>query len=88
MRPFVGTAIIALLVGGPALAQWDPGATADFGMGLGQTALGQSTLDGTRKLGQADGKDSQAGEPSPTMRAYCAKWPQEGVCRSLGLTKP
>jgi len=63
----------------PAFAQYSPDATLDLGMGMGSTALGQSTLSGTRQLGQGKkGSD----ELSPTMKRYCAQWPNEGVCRA------
>ena len=63
-----------------ALAQYDPGASMDLGAGMGATALGQSTLQGTRAIGRKDGRASD--ELSPTMKKYCAQWPNEGVCKA------
>jgi hypothetical protein len=62
-----------------AHAQYDPSATMDLGAGMGATALGQSTLSGTRNIGK---NPHQSDELSPTMKDYCAKWPNEGVCKA------
>ena len=72
----------ALLVAGFSLdahAQFDPGATQDLGTGMGASALGQSTLSGTRQLGRKSGNSDDL---SPTMRKYCQQWPNEGVCKA------
>jgi len=72
-------AALGFICCGRAEAQYDPGASADLGAGLGSTALGQSILGGTRNL-DTGGGDSD--ELSPTMKDYCAKWPDEGVCKA------
>jgi len=69
----------AFMLPGAALAQYSPDATGDLGAAMGSTALGQSVLSGTREIGR-DGTDSD--ELSPTMKRYCAEWPNEGVCRA------
>jgi hypothetical protein len=70
----------ALRFPGPAaLAQWSPDASAGLGAGYGGTALGSSVLQGTRQLGRGTGQGSAG--LSPTMRQYCARWPERGVCR-------
>lgn len=51
----------------------------DLGTGMGGIALGQSTLSGTRQLGQ---KPRYSDELSPTMKDYCRQWPGEGVCKA------
>jgi hypothetical protein len=68
-----------LLCAASASAQYSPDASMDLGTGYGATALGSATLDGTRRLG-TDGGGSD--ELSPTMKRYCAQWPNEGVCRA------
>ena len=75
----IAAAALAVLGAGQARAQFDPGASADLGAGMGASALGQSTLGGTRGIGQA-GRGSD--ELSPTMKKYCAQWPDEGVCKA------
>lgn len=75
----VAAAGFAALCSGPAEAQFDPGASMDLGSGMGSTALGQSILNGTRNLGK---KGAGSDELSPTMRKYCAQWPNEGVCKA------
>jgi hypothetical protein len=68
-----------LLIAAPASAQYSPDASMDLGTGYGATALGSATLDGTRRIGErGNGSD----ELSPTMQDYCARWPDEGVCRA------
>jgi hypothetical protein len=71
-------AMAALGASAVAHAQYAPGPTGDLGAGMGQTALGQSTMSGTRQIGA---NKRAPGELSPTMQKYCAKWPKEGVCR-------
>ncbi len=61
-----------------AHAQYNPSASMDLGTGMGSTALGQSILNGTRNIGKGGGSD----ELSPTMKKYCAQWPNEGVCKA------
>lgn len=68
-----------LLLPASAFAQYSPDASVDLGVGYGATALGQSTLDGTRRLGT---KGKSSNELSPTMKSYCAQWPNESVCRA------
>ena len=41
-----------------AHAQWDPQMTADLGRGMGQIALSQSILSGTRRIGTDNPKPS------------------------------
>jgi len=77
--PLLAAALLATTFSLDAHAQYDPGATLDLGTGMGATALGQSTLGGTRQLGQ---KSRHSDELSPTMKAYCRKWPNEGVCKA------
>ncbi|WP_399677096.1 hypothetical protein [Xenophilus sp.] len=74
-----GVAALAAFCFGQAQAQFDPGASMDLGAGMGATALGQSTLSGTRNIGQGG---HASDELSPTMRKYCAQWPDEGVCKA------
>lgn len=62
-----------------AQAQFDPGASMDLGSGMGLTVLGQSTLSGTRNI---DKSHAGSDELSPTMKKYCAQWPNEGVCKA------
>ena len=47
-----------------ALAQWNPQMTADLGRGMGQIALSQSILSGTRRLG-SDSTPSNSARPTP-----------------------
>lgn len=78
---FLGVvAAFGLIAASGALAQYDPGASMDLGAGMGATALGQSTLQGTRAIGRKSGQSSD--ELSPTMKKYCAQWPDEGVCKA------
>ena len=81
-RVIAGATVAALLLLGPcmAAAQWSPDASASLGAGMGAMALGQSTLSGTRQLGPP-ASPGNAGL-SPTMQRYCARWPNEGVCRA------
>jgi hypothetical protein len=74
----VALASIAMCVSA-AQAQYDPGASMSLGAGMGSIALGQSTLSGTRNIGKST---RHSDELSPTMRRYCAQWPNEGVCRA------
>lgn len=54
-------ALCGLLVLSPAgHAQWSPSATLDLGMGYGQMALGQSALDGARRLNDTSAKAFQS----------------------------
>jgi hypothetical protein len=77
--PLVAAALLAAAFPLAARAQYDPGATLDLGMGMGATALGQSTLSATRQIGATPrGSD----ELSPTMHRYCQQWPDEGVCKA------
>lgn len=68
-----------LLFPASAFAQYSADASIDLGVGYGATALSQSTLDGTRRLGT---KGKSSNDLSPTMKRYCAQWPNEGVCRA------
>ncbi|MGS1097237.1 hypothetical protein ACVCNR_22060 (plasmid) [Aquamicrobium terrae] len=77
--PLLAAVLLAATFSLNAQAQYDPGATLDLGTGMGATALGQSTLSGTRHLGQ---KSRHPDELSPTMRKYCQQWPNEGVCKA------
>jgi hypothetical protein len=77
--PLLAAALLAATFSFDAAAQYDPGATLDLGTGMGATALGQSTLGGTRQLGK---KSRHSDELSPTMKDYCRKWPDEGVCKA------
>jgi hypothetical protein len=77
--PFAAMFFLALSFAPDARAQYDPGGTMDLGMGMGSTALGQSILSGTRDIGK---KPSHSEELSPTMKEYCARWPDEGVCKA------
>jgi hypothetical protein len=75
----VAAAVFGMVCCSVAQAQYDPGASMDLGAGMGATALGQSTLSGTRNIGKGKaGSD----ELSPTMKKYCAQWPNEGVCKA------
>jgi len=71
--------LLAASFSSEAKAQYDPGATMDLGTGMGGIALGQSTLSGTRQIGK---KSRHSDELSPTMKDYCRKWPDEGVCKA------
>lgn len=77
--PFAAMLVFAMSFAPHARAQYDPGATMDLGIGMGATALGQSILGGTRDIGR---KPSRSDELSPTMKGYCAEWPDEGVCKA------
>jgi len=77
--PLLAAALLAATFPLDAHAQYDPGATLDLGTGMGGIALGQSTLSGTRQLGK---KSRHSDELSPTMKEYCRKWPNEGVCKA------
>ena len=77
--PFAAMLVLAASFAPQARAQYDPGATMDLGMGMGATALGQSILGGTRDIGR---KPRHSDELSPTMKEYCAEWPDEGVCKA------
>lgn len=77
--PLLATALLAATFSFDAHAQYDPNATLDLGTGMGSTALGQSTLNGTRQLGK---KSRHSDELSPTMKNYCRQWPNEGVCKA------
>lgn len=77
--PFAAMLVLAASFTPQARAQYDPGATMDLGMGMGATALGQSILGGTRDIGR---KPRRSEELSPTMKEYCAQWPNEGVCKA------
>ena len=73
-------ALVLIAIGATgAQAQYDPGASMSLGAGMGSIALGQSTLSGTRNIGK---HTRHSDELSPTMRRYCAQWPNEGVCRA------
>ena len=76
---FAAMLVFAISFASHARAQYDPGATMNLGMGMGATALGQSILNGTRGI---DGKQRHSDELSPTMKEYCARWPDEGVCKA------
>jgi hypothetical protein len=77
--PFAAMLVLAASFAPQARAQYDPSATMDLGMGMGATALGQSILGGTRDIGRKPGRSD---ELSPTMKDYCARWPNEGVCKA------
>ena len=63
---FAATAIAAAAVLAlPAFAQFDPGASADLGVGMGQTAMSQSILSGTRRLSAPEGRSA-----APRARAH------------------
>jgi hypothetical protein len=51
-----------------SLAQWNPQMTADLGRGMGQIALSQSILSGTRRLGEDSTSANSAGAPSSATR--------------------
>jgi hypothetical protein len=76
---FAAILALAFSFGPKAHAQFDPGATMDLGTGMGSTALGQSILGGTREIGKEPGESD---ELSPTLKEYCAQWPEEGVCKA------
>jgi hypothetical protein len=77
--PLLAADLLAATFSFDAHAQYDPNATLDLGTGMGGIALGQSTLSGTRQLGQ---KSRHSDELSPTMKNYCRQWPNEGVCKA------
>jgi hypothetical protein len=52
-----------------ALAQWNPQMTADLGRGMGQIALSQSILSGTRRIGQGDAANNTASPPASVRNA-------------------
>jgi uncharacterized protein DUF6683 len=59
MRALTGLALcLGLGLGTVAHAQWDPQMTADLGRGMGQIALSQSILSGTRRIGTDNPKPS------------------------------
>lgn len=62
-----GVLIVPLLLAAPAYAQWSPGATMDLGVGYGNMALSQSSLQGTRSIGLA-GKRAFVEKPAGTSR--------------------
>jgi hypothetical protein len=51
-----------------AVAQWNPQMTADLGRGMGQIALSQSILSGTRRIGSGDTNNTRA-PPATTQSA-------------------
>ena len=51
-----------------ALAQWNPQMTADLGRGMGQIALSQSILSGTRRLGEDSTSANGASAPPSAAR--------------------
>ncbi|HEY2464522.1 MAG TPA: DUF6683 family protein [Steroidobacteraceae bacterium] len=51
-----------------AIAQWNPQVTADLGRGLGQLALSQSVLSGTRRLGSDAATANNANVPPVSSR--------------------
>jgi hypothetical protein len=51
-----------------ALAQWNPQMTADLGRGMGQIALSQSILSGTRRLGEDSTAANSASAPASATR--------------------
>ena len=79
---FVAIALAAMaaivLPASPAFAQYSPDATLDLGTGYGATALSQSILGGTSQIGTEGGQGTD--ELSPTMKEYCATWPEETTC--------
>jgi hypothetical protein len=57
MRPFSRPALwlgLGCWYSMAAVAQWNPQMTADLGRGMGQIALSQSVLSGTRRIGSGD----------------------------------
>jgi hypothetical protein len=48
-----------------AVAQWNPQMTADLGRGMGQIALSQSVLSGTRRIGSGDAENNTGTAAAP-----------------------
>ena len=71
MRSFIGVALglgLGFVLSPAALAQWNPGMTADLGRGMGAIALSQSVLSGTRRLGSDTTLANNANAPSTATR--------------------
>jgi hypothetical protein len=62
-----------------ALAQWNPQMTADLGRGMGQIALSQSILSGTRRLGEDSTAANSASAPSSATRPILTYVPDPRV---------
>ncbi|UNK42300.1 hypothetical protein MNO14_15400 [Luteimonas sp. S4-F44] len=60
---------VALPLSLSSLAQWDPSATADLGMGYGQAALSQTTLEHTMDVTSEGGEDDASEEASTSGQA-------------------
>ena len=72
MRALTGLALCLGLGFGwsnAAHAQWDPQMTADLGRGMGQIALSQSILSGTRRIGSDNAVNSAKAPPPPTVQS-------------------
>jgi hypothetical protein len=52
-----------------AVAQWNPQMTADLGRGMGQIALSQSVLSGTRRIGSGDSANNTTAPAAITQNA-------------------
>ncbi len=78
-----------------ALAQWNPQMTADLGRGMGQIALSQSILSGTRRLG-SDSTPSNSARPttgSPATLTYVpdpriSEQTRQGILDNLSRENP
>jgi hypothetical protein len=71
MRPHTRLALCLSLgwwYSGTALAQWNPQMTADLGRGMGQIALSQATLSGTRRIGSDTNQPDTAKATSGATR--------------------
>lgn len=75
------TALLALLASGAALAQWDPGASQQLGMGHGFTALSQSTMRNAMQTDDDDdGVDGEA-EAAPVQDAAARRARLDALAR-------
>lgn len=72
--------LLALAPCGAAFAQYSPDATMDLGTGYGQTALSQSTLSGTRKIG-VDARSSTGKSSTTAARTAQAQSLQQQMAR-------
>jgi hypothetical protein len=71
MRALIGVVLglAGLCTGHLAVAQWDPQMTADLGRGMGQIALSQSILSGTRRIGSGEAPANNARAPAVTPQS-------------------
>lgn len=74
--------------GSPGLAQWSPDVSVDLGVGMGQMAVGQSIMQGTRNIG-ADKAGRNDGSARSGAGATAAPRPsQEMIDAHLKALRP